>query len=506
MMQSAAKDSGDPEVDAEGHSSERSVANPVLELSAVATMIVERSGDGTCPILDANALARELGNLAQRGPIGDTDFLSLIRRADDRQAISSMLGREADSRPSPVIATFGPPSSDDGGTAEISVSVHIRPLGDGTAVAQLVPADDGWQAVEDVRDEQQRFRSALMELSAFSYSSENDDIFYQKLLERAVDVVPGAQGGSIQLNIAGTTVFRFVAAVGYDLGGLQEQELDRTTDFFRDAFDPRAHIVRSFDNDARNPEIVEWLERVGRLSEIVVNVSAPVVADGLTIAFLSLDNFECPEAMNETSVEMTTVLSRLIGELWRRRQLEDEVRKEREAFRHQALHDQLTGLANRRNLERSLAANLSMAQKRGVGSAVLFVDVDDFKGVNDRLGHEAGDMLLVRLAEGLATVAEPGDAVGRWGGDEFLILPTELGGEREAMAYAERILDYFDRDASIGDGLVYRLRVTVGVGWSEDSDVGANELVRAADRALYAAKAAGKGLARLEALPAGSGV
>lgn len=378
---------------------------------------------------------------------------------------------------------------------KLTLHFQVQPETPELVIVQVVPCE-GWKAVDQVLRVQKRFRTALMELSQLAFTTKNDDEFYQRLIERAVEVVPGAQGGSVQLNIEGTTEFRFVASVGYDLAGLQQRTLDQQH-FFRDALDPAAQIVRDFGNEWRTSDIADWLETFGRLSEIVVNVSAPVIAEGRPVAFVSLDNFEDPEAMTETSVEMTTVLSRLIGELWRRRALEATVRREREAYRHQALHDPLTGLANRRKLERSIDEILTTTET-GHPAAVLFVDLDDFKAVNDELGHAIGDLVLIGVANGLSSVVRNGDIVGRWGGDEYLVIPRRLESFDEAAGLADRILEYFAGPLQLGNEVTYQARLTVGVGWSADSLVEGSDLVRAADNALYEAKAAGKGLARFE--------
>lgn len=374
-----------------------------------------------------------------------------------------------------------------------SVSVYLTALPEGRFMAQLTECE-AWKAVDRVLSEQQRFRSALLELSELAHSTADDDRFYQRLIERAVEVVPGVQGGSVQLNIPGTTNFRFVAAHGYDLVGLQRHVLQRDH-FFRDTWDPNARIVRDFNAESRTPEIDEWLQTVGRLSEIVVNVSAPVLSKGRPVAFLSLDNFEDPDALTETEIEMTTVLARLIGELWARRELEAEVRSEREAFRHLALHDALTGLANRRHIERALGQKLQSLREGGDPYALLFVDIDDFKRVNDDYGHEAGDRLLVKVAEALKSAVRSRDMVGRWGGDEFLILPDRVSSIEEAKAMGDRILASFE-DESEGDDRL-QTKLSVGIGWSANSDIASDALVRVADRALYEAKEAGKGIFRL---------
>lgn len=457
----------------------------VFELSPVATLLVQnaRSADdddavptGERMVL-ANRAARQQLDLPEAGPLDPAALAVHLGPG----AVEAMLESGEANESTPNIEAG-------------SYTVCIQRGCDGYTMAQLTV--DGRAAMNELLSQQQRFRSALMELSELAHAAGDDDDFYQRLIERAVAVVPGAQGGSVQLNIPGTAKFRFVAAVGYDLAGLQRHVLDQEH-FFRDAWDPRAHIVRQFEVEGRSPEITEWLETVGRLSEIVVNVSAPVVSDGFPVAFLSLDNFEDPGAITEVSVEMTTVLSRLIGELWRRRELEAELRTERESFRHQAMHDPLTGLANRRNLERSLADLLSRDGPEHPPRAVLFVDIDDFKGVNDRLGHEAGDQLLVGIARGLQAAVRAGDLVGRWGGDEFLVLPDRLRSPEEAMVLAGRVLRQFERELDLGNGVCHRARLTVGVGWNTEGNAVADELIRAADEALYEAKAAGKGVARL---------
>jgi len=475
----------------------------VFELSPLATLVLDGNGGdprGPGRIDHANGVARRVfGEHRWRGP--DTTIFDLVgsgAHAELRRILTQPVAAVA--APHVILVSVARPNEGGaeckgGDCAGDLFQMHLqRRIDSNTSIAHFTRVASS--GVDRVVAEQQRFRSALMELSELAHTTTDDNEFYQTLIERAVEVVPGAQGGSVQLNIKGTAAFRFVAAVGYDLKGLQRHELEQEH-FFRDAWNPIAQIVRNFDAEARSPEISEWLETVGRLSEIVVNVSAPVLSDGFPVAFLSLDNFEDVNAINATSVEMTTVLSRQIGELLRRRELEAEVRKEREAFRHLALHDPLTGLANRRNLERSLADMLAATRTNGRPSAVLFVDADDFKGVNDRLGHEVGDRLLIGIAEGLRRAARLSDVVGRWGGDEFLVLPHRIESGEQAQLLGERILEHFSAPLDLGAGISYRARLSVGLGWSRDSRVDGDHLIRVADRALYDAKAAGKGVVRI---------
>lgn len=484
--------------DLHGGSADTRKWRDLVECSPVATLLVQgghQPGD-VGRITYCNAAARTRLVLLSSQECGSQSIFDLVDTADHSviRGLLSMHGDSAAPIEVDISVVIEPSPTPDVAIQQARFALHLQAFGDESFIAQLV-SSDGWRAADDALTEQHRFRSALMELSDLAHATEDDDEFYQRLLERAIEVVPGAQGGSVQLGIDGTTAFRFVGAVGYDLEGLQQHVLDRS-DFFRDAIDPTAQIVREFVNEGRSPEIVEWLETVGRLSQIVVNVSAPVVVAGSPIAFLSLDNFEDPSAMTETSVEMTTVLSRLIGDLWLRRRLEAQLRDEREAFRHQALHDPLTGVANRRSLDQTVHRLVAAKRTSGNPSAVLFVDLDDFKGVNDKLGHDVGDMLLIAVANGLKAVVGDNALVGRWGGDEFLVVPSEIASPEDAMQLADEILTRFETHVEL-DGVEYRTRLSVGVGWSDDSAATGRDLVRAGDQALYQAKAAGKGTVRL---------
>jgi diguanylate cyclase (GGDEF)-like protein/PAS domain S-box-containing protein len=158
---------------------------------------------------------------------------------------------------------------------------------------------------------------------------------------------------------------------------------------------------------------------------------------------------------------------------------------------HDALHDPLTGLANRvlvrDHLERALAR-----QGRTPGRvALLFVDLDDFKRVNDSFGHPAGDDVLCRVAERLVSAVRDGDVVGRQHGDEFAILLGQVGDEAEATATAERILRELRRPIPLGGSAIV-VGGSIGIAVATGPDTSADELLRQADAAMYAAKAAGK--------------
>ena len=162
----------------------------------------------------------------------------------------------------------------------------------------------------------------------------------------------------------------------------------------------------------------------------------------------------------------------------------------KEQLRHQALHDPLTGLPNRvlfaDRVEHALARRAG-----GLGVAVLFLDIDDFKTVNDSLGHHVGDDLLRRGAERIAAVLRPEDTACRLGGDEFAVLLEDVDGTT-AEQVAERILAALRVPFALGGHDVV-LRASIGAAMRQDSGATADELLRDADNAMYAAKSLGKG-------------
>jgi len=161
-----------------------------------------------------------------------------------------------------------------------------------------------------------------------------------------------------------------------------------------------------------------------------------------------------------------------------------------EELKRQAFHDALTGLPNRAFFAREAAAALEAARAVGRTAGVLFVDLDDFKVVNDTMGHGVGDELLVEVAARLASSVRKSDTAARLGGDEFALLIDDAPDPEAVNAFAERIVAAFNEPFTLQEAKVLT-SATVGVATSEDStDV--DQLLRHADLALYAAKAAGK--------------
>jgi diguanylate cyclase (GGDEF)-like protein len=153
---------------------------------------------------------------------------------------------------------------------------------------------------------------------------------------------------------------------------------------------------------------------------------------------------------------------------------------------HRALHDELTGLPNRVLFLDRLAYALAQNERRDSSVGIFFLDLDGFKGVNDRLGHLAGDALLRAMAGRLLAWVRPGDTVSRFGGDEFTVLVPEVEGPAEAAEVAERLTEAVRTPVSL-DGEEVSLTPSIGIALGESVQK-AEDLIERADRAMYSAK------------------
>ena len=161
------------------------------------------------------------------------------------------------------------------------------------------------------------------------------------------------------------------------------------------------------------------------------------------------------------------------------------------AIDRMAHFDSVTNLRNRRSFELALAEVLASTQSGDVGVDVMFLDLDDFKQVNDSLGHRTGDKLLVEIASRLGALIGPRDLVARWGGDEFVILHHHDPGQLETHDLAKRIIDEINR-AVVIDGSEVIVGASIGSASAPGDGLSPDALLSKADIALYAAKAEGR--------------
>ena len=168
-----------------------------------------------------------------------------------------------------------------------------------------------------------------------------------------------------------------------------------------------------------------------------------------------------------------------------------ERRQQEEMVRFLAYHDSLTGLPNRRLLEDRLKQALFRAERREARVAVLLIDLDDFKQVNDSAGHRAGDAALREVAMRLGACVRKADTLARHGGDEFVVVMEDLEGEADCSVVAEKIHRALAAPVRI-DGSEFTLGASIGIAAFPDDGAGADALLRNADAAMYRAKQLGR--------------
>ncbi|MEW6165362.1 MAG: diguanylate cyclase [Pseudomonadota bacterium] len=193
---------------------------------------------------------------------------------------------------------------------------------------------------------------------------------------------------------------------------------------------------------------------------------------------------ELERRVAERTAELSAANARLQAEIAERRQAEERIR-------HMAQHDALTGLPNRALLHDRLEQALTRARRHGHRVAVMFLDLDRFKAINDSLGHEVGDALLREVAQRLRGAVRAADTVGRLGGDEFVVVLHEIADGAAAGQVAEKIVAAFATPVRIGP---HELRASTSIGIAMHPDHGdeAHALVKCADTAMYRAKHGGR--------------
>jgi diguanylate cyclase (GGDEF)-like protein/PAS domain S-box-containing protein len=240
------------------------------------------------------------------------------------------------------------------------------------------------------------------------------------------------------------------------------------------------HLVGTFFGDLVHPD-----ERTHILRKIdeATNIPGPPIA--IECRLRREDDSYCP---TEVTITNLLELPSVKGLVLNTRDISDRKALE-EKLIHQAFHDSLTNLPNRAAFRVSLDHALQLAAEQQI--AVLFLDLDDFKTVNDTLGHEVGDQLLVAVGARVASTLRPGDTVARLGGDEFAVLLRNLEDERTAIRVAERIGRQLAPPFAIA-GKEISIRASIGIAGIVSGQEAAEDLIRNADVAMYIAKSKGK--------------
>jgi diguanylate cyclase (GGDEF)-like protein len=179
-----------------------------------------------------------------------------------------------------------------------------------------------------------------------------------------------------------------------------------------------------------------------------------------------------------------------------------ERKRSEERLAQMAFYDPLTGLANRSKFEESAQQALARARRRNTRMACMFIDLDGFKSVNDRLGHEAGDLLLQDVALRMRQLFREYDTIARIGGDEFAILLTDIDDYADVSQIASRLCDALSEPIAVARQELY-VTASVGISLYPDAADSVADLIRCADEAMYDSKRAGKN--RFSFFPARAG-
>jgi diguanylate cyclase (GGDEF)-like protein len=238
------------------------------------------------------------------------------------------------------------------------------------------------------------------------------------------------------------------------------------------------------------PTAVDDAPREGRYSE-VLDIYAPLVREQQRIGVIEIYSDLTPLYVARAVTWILIIGGAVLILLWylRSRQAEQEMHVE--ALMRQAFCDPLTGLANRALFQDRLDEAFDRVAFRERRLAVLFLDLDRFKAVNDTLGHSAGDELLAIVADRLSRCVRPGDTVARLGGDEFTVLLEGVRGTDDATRLADRILAHLRTPISVG-GHTVSVAASIGIALNSSAHGRPDDLLRDADVALYRAKEAGK--------------
>ncbi len=403
--------------------------------------------------------------------------------ADLRRALAGELVREQ----------WGPEHREPD-VADYWVEVTISPVrdDDGVVTGAVYHSVDVTEQVRARRSLERgnRLRQALLALAHAALVQHHAAEPLQQVLEQAVRHVPGAEAGSV-LQLEEDGRFRFVAAVGFDLATIAPLR------FPPDAIsEPAAKDVtrapRLLPHVLDDPAVRAAFETAGPTAAIAATLSVPIVVAGRTAAYLQLNSFSDAGAFGEDSLEAGRLLGDLIGALVQRLDLERVLLQERAKLDHLAHHDPLTGLPNRVLLADRLDRALARDARTGHSTALMVVDLDGFKSVNDTFGHAAGDELLAALAHRLDDVLRGADTVARLGGDEFAIVAAGLDTVGSAGSVARKVLSTVNQPIAVA-GRDVRVGASIGVSVAPDDGADAGTLLANADLAMYRAKRAGRG-------------
>ncbi|NQV46878.1 MAG: diguanylate cyclase [Rhodospirillaceae bacterium] len=351
---------------------------------------------------------------------------------------------------------------------KVSVEIRVQPareLGDGTLIVRAEDVSHRMALASDIHHSEIRFRS---------------------LVDHAMDVICACSEGKIT----------FINQAGLSLLGAQDvKEIigKPVTSMFHPDYHPVFEDSESLDELMDQPDL--FPARFARIDGTIIDVQIALSrTDGSPDAYM-LEARDITQHRNAVMAlhQMNQELEQRVRD--RTLALSEEVDRRRETeekMRHMATHDGLTGLPNRRLLMEHLERALARAHRDKNKIAVVFIDLDGFKAVNDTYGHDAGDIVLKEASTRLLEQVRETDTVARLGGDEFLIAYTDLIGIYEAEFLAQRILEVLSLPFPLPGGIDGSIGASIGISIFPDDGGDVEAVMKAADEAMYEVKKKGK--------------
>ncbi|OGB20778.1 MAG: diguanylate cyclase [Burkholderiales bacterium RIFCSPLOWO2_02_FULL_57_36] len=263
-----------------------------------------------------------------------------------------------------------------------------------------------------------------------------------------------------------------------------------------------------------NKSLTKVLNQSARIKEVVEECAEELSSVNTVLQQELADSNALPDVKNalqksgtiETKVheaagELSLVNQALEDEVKERQMLEHQlvaVKKQEEAARHAAFHDPLTGLPNRVLFSDRLEHGVAQAKRHGWSIALMFVDLNDFKSINDSYGHDVGDRVLEIISQRLKDSTRADDTVSRHGGDEFLYLLMEIRDEQDIVVIAEKILKALEEPCDInmrGLAISPLINASIGISIFPKNALTADDLIKCADKAMFRAKRTRSGYA-----------
>ncbi len=324
---------------------------------------------------------------------------------------------------------------------------------------------------------------ALISISAHFLSGKDRQQLFQLILEKALQVVPNSQAGSILIK-NGDKHF-YVAAIGYDIEELSKIEFSSSqhSKWLEKPIKKRNDLLRI---DKSNVGLFEILKKAGRIDEIMCTLSVGFRIEDEIVLTLNLDNFDRENAFDKDSLFIATLFANNLSEVFTRLRYEERIFEQQRMMEYFYNHDPLTGLLNRRGFAEYGEKLLSLAKREAKRVAVLFLDLSNFKAINDKFSHQMGDFVLRTVGLRLMKALRQSDLVSRFGGDEFVVLLYDFD-ESNTDHLLGKIFQTIEEPMAV-DEKVFNVKGNIGVSVYPNDAFELDQLVRIADAAMYYAK------------------